>query len=49
MGIGTPAFGVFEEILKEGQFLNCKSVIELGSQDIAPEDQVSAKKTFKKN
>jgi len=34
MGIGIQAIGLLEEILEKKQFNNCKTLIELGSQDI---------------
>ena len=45
MGIGIQAIGLLEEILEKKQFNNCKTLIELGSQDI---DSNLAKKLLKK-
>ena len=52
MGIGTEAIGLFEELLKKKQFNNCKSIIELGSQDVSEalaDTEISTESDAQKN
>ena len=48
MGIGHQALAVFEELIKNKDFNNCKSVIEFGSQILNENCQERAKTIIKK-
>ena len=48
MGIGVQAIGLYDVLLKKKQFKDCRSVIEMGSQDIYEPDQKLAKQLIKK-
>ena len=48
MGIGVQAIGLYDVLLKKKQFKDCRSVLEMGSQDIYEPDQKLAKQLIKK-